>query len=139
MADFELFEGAPAASKCEAPPQTGSRGTGRLAPQPEKAVAKKSAPLKESSKRDSVATVWTFLLGLLQQLAAALGGEKLAILEQMMERLGEHCRTTRSGSPEATTGKEVMSLLVDLQQTVEDGKDDTAQVEALRAVLESLE
>lgn len=117
---FDDFGAAPA----EAPP------AGKL---------KREAPMKDSRAR-LVVTIWTRLLELLGQLVAALtGGKKAAIVDEMIEALGDHCRTIPAGDPEATTGKEVMSLLVDLQQTIEEGKDEETQVVALRAVLESLE
>lgn len=102
-------------------------------------AARESAPLKKLRASGSSKSIWSTLLDLLRQLIEALAERKLSILEQMMEKLGDHCRTTPAGSAQARTGKEVMSLLVDLRQTLEDGHEETSQVEALRAVLESLE
>ena len=91
-----------------------------------------------SAKRQIANTIWERLLKLLEGLTSAGPSQKAAIVEQMVEILGEHCRKAPAGAA-AVTGKEVMSLLIDLQQTLEEGKDDQIQVVALRAVLESLE
>jgi Ca-activated chloride channel family protein len=90
-----------------------------------------------SAKQKLANSIWERLLKLLEGLANAGPSQKAAILEQMVEILGEHCRKAPAGA-DAVIGKEVMSLLIDLQQSVEEGKDDQTQVVALRAVLESL-
>ncbi len=79
------------------------------------------------------------LLELLEQVAKAPRSEKAALLDRMVEALGDYCRKLSANSSEASTGKAVMSLLVDLKQAVEDGDDSTAPTTELRAMLESLD
>jgi Ca-activated chloride channel family protein len=91
---------------------------------------KKAEPAKQA--------IWTVLLEMLERLVAAEASARLPILEQMIDALGEHCRKIPSGSTAANSSKEVMSLLIDLQQTLYDHKDPEAQFEQLRSVLKSL-
>jgi Ca-activated chloride channel family protein len=126
----QLFgEPAPVVRLESPPPSCGSR-------------ARKALPaVKDASKARPArtASIWRRLLRLLEQLLVALMGQKLALLEQMIEQLGEHARQTPMSPSEETTVREVMSLLVDLQQTVQEGQEEKGQVEAVRSVLKSLD
>jgi Ca-activated chloride channel family protein len=97
------------------------------------------APSAPSAKKDTAkaggpAGLWQTLLDDLDRLVAADHADR-AIVEKMITALGAHCRQAAAGSPEANAGKEVMSLLIDLQQALESGENLTQAVTALRATL----
>lgn len=83
------------------------------------------------------ASVWQALLELLKQARAAFGSERVALLQAMSDRLGQHARSAEAAH-RGTTIREVMSLLVDLQQQAEEGQEDEADWNTLTAVLASL-
>jgi hypothetical protein len=79
------------------------------------------------------------LLELLDELVNAQPQDKLVLVEQMIEALGQHCRKAAAGSRDLSDGQEVMSLLLDLQQCLQDGKDEDALTSRLRTLLAFLE
>ena len=83
-------------------------------------------------------TIWEVLLRLLEEVTAAPIPHKAALLEKMIESLGDYCRKLAANSSESATGKAIMSLMVDLKQAVDDGADTNRPTLLLRVELESL-
>lgn len=95
-------------------------------------------PPSDLFKREQPPTIWETLLKLLEQLPFTPPPSRAALLEKMIQTLGDYCRKLATNSSEANTGKAIMSLLVDLQQVIDEGDDPTRASNILRQELEAL-
>lgn len=115
-----------------------SEASPKLEWEPEKAPISVSAT-SPPPRQSAAPSIWMRLLELLDELVNAQPQDKLVLVEQMIEALGQHCRKAAAGSRDLSDGQEVMSLLLDLQQCLQDGKDEDALTSRLRTLLAFLE
>jgi Ca-activated chloride channel family protein len=108
---------------------------GPLGARPKRDDSSKDLPASAAAGKAQKASIWTVLLEMLDRLVAAPRDEQDAILDLMVERLGEFCRTAPRGSAGESLGKQVMSSLVDLAQAAAQDERE-ALIAAIRKALE---